>query len=75
MHHLLRAAKDGTHSKKGWPGSTYRVSKVGVSALTRMQQRAFNADPREDLVVNCCHPGYVATDMSSFKVGGRQAVS
>lgn len=45
------------------------VSKVGVSALTRIQQRAFDADPREDLVVNCAHPGYVDTDMTSHKVG------
>ncbi|KAL3242808.1 hypothetical protein MRX96_020973 [Rhipicephalus microplus] len=30
-------------------------------------QRDFNADPREDLVVNAVHPGYVNTDMSSHK--------
>jgi carbonyl reductase 1 len=41
------------------------VSKVGVSALTFIQQRAFDADPREDLVVNAVHPGYVDTDMTS----------
>ena len=64
----LRGAKDGTFRQKGWPGSTYVVSKVGVSALTRIQHRAFLADSREDIVVNSCHPGYVDTDMTSHKV-------
>jgi carbonyl reductase 1 len=43
------------------------VSKVAVSALSFIQQRAFNADSREDLVVNAVHPGYVDTDMTSHK--------
>jgi NAD(P)-dependent dehydrogenase (short-subunit alcohol dehydrogenase family) len=43
------------------------VSKVAVSAVTFIQQRAFDADPREDLVVNTVHPGYVDTDMTSHK--------
>lgn len=35
------------------------VSKVGISALTRIQQRQFDQDTREDVTVNCVHPGYV----------------
>lgn len=65
MNQFVAAAKDGTHKQKGWPSRTYAVSKVGISALTRIHQRAFDSDPREDLVVNCCHPGFVDTDMSS----------
>jgi carbonyl reductase 1 len=64
---LCRAANDGTHAEKGWPNSTYVVSKVGVSALARIQQREFNSDSREDLVINHVHPGYVDTDMTSHK--------
>lgn len=41
------------------------MSKVGVSALTFIQQRAFDSDPRGDLIVNAVHPGYVDTDMTS----------
>jgi len=67
MNQFVEKAKDGTWKAAGWPGSTYVVSKVGVSALTRIQQRAFNADPRADLVVNCSHLGYVDTDMTSHK--------
>jgi len=58
---------DSTHLLAGWPDSSYVVSKVAVSALTRIQQRQFNDDSRCDLVINHCHPGYVDTDMSSHK--------
>ncbi|KAF4521859.1 hypothetical protein B566_EDAN003733 [Ephemera danica] len=52
----------------GWPNSTYVTSKVGVSALTVIQQRAFDADvSRPDIVVNSVHPGYIDTDMTSHK--------
>ena len=51
----------------GWPNSAYSTSKIGISALTRIQQRNFEADTRQDIVVNSCHPGYVDTDMTSHK--------
>jgi carbonyl reductase 1 len=38
-----------------------------VSALSFIQQRAFDADPREDLIVNAVHPGCMDTDMTSHK--------
>lgn len=44
------------------------MSKVGLTAATFVQQRLFDNDKsRDDIVVNACCPGYVATDMSSFK--------
>jgi len=49
--------------------SAYRMSKVGLSALTRIQQRHFDQDPRPDLIVNSVHPGYVDTDMTKH-LGG-----
>jgi Dehydrogenases with different specificities (related to short-chain alcohol dehydrogenases) len=63
----FRAAKSGNHQAEGWSNSAYQVSKVGVSALSFIQQRAFDSDPREDLVVNAVHPGYVDTDMTSHR--------
>ncbi|ROT78111.1 Carbonyl reductase [Penaeus vannamei] len=65
MNQFVETAKDGTWTEAGWQSSAYSVSKVGVTALTRVQQRAFDEDPREDLIVNCCNPGAVVTDMSS----------
>lgn len=67
MNDFIEAAKKGDYSEKGWPGSTYVVSKVGVSTLTRIQHREFLADSREDIVINHVHPGYVDTDMTSHK--------
>lgn len=67
MRQFVDAAKAGDHEQLGWPSRAYAVSKVGVSALSFVQQRAFDADPRKDLVVNSVHPGYVDTDMTSHK--------
>ncbi|XP_063244170.1 carbonyl reductase [NADPH] 1-like [Bacillus rossius redtenbacheri] len=67
MLEFVEAAKRGDHTKLGWGNSAYAVSKVGVSALSFIQQRAFDKDPREDLVVNAVHPGYVDTEMTSHK--------
>jgi carbonyl reductase 1 len=67
LQQFVKAAKLGNHEAEGWPNSAYSVSKAGVSALSFIQQRAFDADPREDLVVNAVHPGYVDTDMSNHK--------
>ena len=68
MNDFVKSTQDGTHEGKGWPNSTYVVSKVGLSALSRIQQREMDADAgRQDIAVNHIHPGYVATDMSSHK--------
>jgi len=66
MQEFVKAAKSGTHVAGGWPNSTYQVSKVGVSALTRVQQWIMDASRAEDnVLVNSVHPGFVDTDMTS----------
>ena len=68
----FRAAADESHKQLGWPNTTYGVSKVGVSALTRIQQRQFDQDSsREDIIINHVHPGIVDTDMTSHKVSSQ----
>lgn len=62
MNEFIEATKDNTYKDKGWPSSTYAVSKVGVSALTFIQQRNLMD---KDIIINCVHPGYVDTDMTS----------
>jgi len=65
---FVRLAKESKHRENGWPNSAYAVSKVAVSALTRIQQRELDQSrPGDDLVVNSVHPGYVDTDMTSHK--------
>ena len=39
----------------GWPKSSYVVSKIGWSALSRIQQRDMEDDPRDDIVVSPVH--------------------
>ncbi|CAG0881512.1 unnamed protein product [Cyprideis torosa] len=67
MQQYINDCKAGIEKNKGWMGSSYGMSKIGLSALTRIQQRQFDQDPREDIVINHVHPGYVDTDMSSHK--------
>ena len=45
-------AKTGNHLDKGWPDTCYGISKVGVTVMSIIQQREFESDSREDLVVN-----------------------
>lgn len=60
--------KTNSHSSKGWPNSAYGVSKVALSALSRIQQREMDETrPNDDVLVNSVHPGYVDTDMTSHK--------
>jgi len=67
MRNFVETANAGTHGSYGWPNSTYVVSKIGWSALSRIQQRQMDQDPRQDIVINHVHPGYVDTDMTSHK--------
>jgi carbonyl reductase 1 len=52
----------GRHSAEGWPTSAYRVSKIAMNALTRIQARELAADPR-GILVNVIDPGWVRTRM------------
>jgi len=64
---FLDSVKRGDHGQRGWPtiaSPPYTVSKIAIAALTRIQQREFDQDSREDIVVNCVHPGYIKTDMT-----------
>jgi len=67
MTDFVSYAEAGSHGDHGWPNSTYVASKIGWSALSRIQQRELGKSPELDLVVNHVHPGYVDTDMTSHK--------
>jgi carbonyl reductase 1 len=51
MRQFVETAEAGTHAAHGWPNSTYVVSKIGWSALSRIQQREMAQDLRKDIVV------------------------
>ncbi|CAG2210735.1 CBR1 [Mytilus edulis] len=67
IQQFIDAAQTDSHQKQGFASSAYGMSKVGVTVMSFIQQRELNSDPREDIVVNACCPGYVDTDMSSHK--------
>jgi len=59
---FVEAAKDGSNVAKGWGSNSYAISKVAVSALTFIQNREYGP---KGISLNCVHPGYVDTDMTS----------
>jgi carbonyl reductase 1 len=68
MKEFEETANAGTHGAHGWHSSTYSASKIGLSALSRIQQRELAKDEsRPDIVLSHVHPGYVDTDMTSHK--------
>jgi carbonyl reductase 1 len=67
MNAFVQAAQRGDLAKEGYPESCYSISKVGVTVLSQIQHRQLSADPRDDIIVNSCCPGYVGTDINSHK--------
>lgn len=59
--------KVGKSEQEGWPNA-YTVSKVGVSALSNVQQIILDKEfPNRNVAVNFVHPGYVSTDLTKHK--------
>ncbi|GAB1599739.1 carbonyl reductase [NADPH] 1-like [Argonauta hians] len=67
MSQFVNDVKNGDFKEKGWPQSAYGVSKMGVTAMSIIQQRIIDGEGKDDVVVNACCPGYVDTDMTSHK--------
>ncbi|XP_033108137.1 carbonyl reductase [NADPH] 3-like isoform X2 [Anneissia japonica] len=63
-----RSVEKETLIEEGWVQAAYDVSKMGVIALTKIQAAALNSDSsKQDVLINCCCPGYVNTDMTDHK--------
>jgi len=60
MLDFIKAAQSGTHTDKGWPGTGYGVSKVGIIAMTKILAR-----DNSKFMVNSVDPGYCATDQNN----------
>jgi len=61
MNSFITAVSKNTYKEEGWPQTTYGVSKVGVTALTKVLAR----EEKRNILINCCCPGWCNTDMSS----------
>jgi NAD(P)-dependent dehydrogenase (short-subunit alcohol dehydrogenase family) len=62
MQGFVDAVAAGKHRAAGWPSSAYRVSKMGVNALTAIYGRELAKDPR-GILCNAVCPGWVRTAM------------
>lgn len=58
MREFVDDVARGRHRERGWPSSAYRVSKVGLNALTRVLARK-----HPTMKINAVCPGWVRTDM------------
>ncbi|KAL9114360.1 MAG: hypothetical protein Q9187_007496, partial [Circinaria calcarea] len=56
-----KCAEQGTERRNGWPQQAYSVSKACENALT-----AILARENPGLIINCCCPGWVSTDMGKM---------
>jgi len=71
MNKFIDDVAKNVYSAEGWPKSTYGVSKIGLTALTKVHARDESLKKR-NILINACCPGYCKTDMSSMK-GTRSA--
>ncbi|KAL1301896.1 hypothetical protein AAFC00_006075 [Neodothiora populina] len=63
MEAFTAAVAEGKEKEKGWPSAAYAVSKAGCTAMTKAIALEESKKGR-GVLVNCCCPGYVNTDMT-----------
>jgi carbonyl reductase 1 len=75
MNDFEQSVQDGSYAAKGFGSSNYGMSKLAIIAATKIWARELgggSSDGTGNIKVNCCCPGYCATDMSSHN-GPRSA--
>ncbi|VDO15197.1 unnamed protein product [Rodentolepis nana] len=65
MASYISHAYKGTHRKAGFVQSAYGISKLGFYKATVTLAEQMKSDPRH-ILINCCCPGYVRTDMTGY---------
>jgi carbonyl reductase 1 len=70
VEQFVADVQGGVHAQKGWPNSNYGMSKLAVVAITKIFAAQEAQNP--SMKINCCCPGWCATDMSSHS-GPRSA--
>lgn len=65
MNEFMDVVKLQDGDPRGWPGTFYGVSKLGVTLLSVLQQNELDRSPRNDILVNAVCPGFCATRLCS----------
>lgn len=60
LNRFVRDVEAGRHLERGWPANAYRISKVGLNALTRILARELATSAMR---INAVSPGWVRTAM------------
>lgn len=72
MNQFLECTKRGDHTQNGWADWAYGTSKLGLVTMTRIHGEQIAKDTsKKDILINCCHPGYVDTSMTAHHSGER----
>ena len=63
MNEFVFAAEARCHLEKGWPDTAYGVSKIGVTALTRIYAKILRENGK-NILINACCPGWTRTELA-----------
>lgn len=67
MDEFTEAVERGREKEEGWPSAAYATSKAGAIGMTIQIAEEVKREGREGVLVNCCCPGWVVTDMTKGK--------
>ena len=67
MNEFTAAVERGKEKEEGWPSAAYATSKAGEIGMTIQVAEVVKKEGKEDVLVNCCCPGWVVTDMTKGK--------
>lgn len=67
MNDFLNLAEQGQLKANGWPENSYFVSKLAVIAMSRIHAKNLHTEGQHDILLNCCCPGWLRTDMGGPK--------
>ena len=70
LNRFVRDVEVGRHLERGWPVNAYRISKVGLNALTRILAREFATSA---IRINAVSPGW-GPDRHGWKRGATRTV-
>lgn len=67
MDEFTAAVEQGQEKEQGWSGGAYATSKAGTIGMTLQIAAELKRQGKENILVNCCCPGWVVTDMTKGK--------